>query len=416
MEVPIQGPWINESHPEKIPDHMQSGCIPSKGSNFTVEVDPAKGWVSMNFISAAMNKQVLFSIDEHPMWIYEIDGNYVQPREYVAGAITAGERFSAMVKLDKPPANYTIRLPDSGATQVISGFANMVYKGADDEEEDVASSRPPSEPYVTYGGLSALEITNTHSYTPYNLSSDDMPPWPPHAPAAVADEEYLLVMGRMGAPILYTMNTKHLYPYDFQADRPLLFHPNATLGTDDDGLVVRTRNGSWVDLILQVSTMVGDEDAFEHLMHKHGSKMWRIGNGKGVWNYSSVAEAIEVEPESFDLKTPGFRDSWMTMFSPLPSDGYWSVFRYHVTNPGPWLFHCHFELHAMGGMSIALLDGVDAWPEVPDEYMIDDPAPAPSSGSLWQSLKSQGQDLYGSFWKGVQWIFGGPPDIGELRV
>jgi FtsP/CotA-like multicopper oxidase with cupredoxin domain len=66
------------------------------------------------------------------MWLYEVDGAYVEPQQFVAAAITAGERFSALVKLDKPRGRYTIRLPDSGATQVISGFGNMVYMGAED--------------------------------------------------------------------------------------------------------------------------------------------------------------------------------------------------------------------------------------------------------------------------------------------
>ncbi|EFY96254.1 multicopper oxidase [Metarhizium robertsii ARSEF 23] len=398
----IQGPWVNESHPEKIPDHMQWGCVPSQGSNYTVQVDAADGWVSMNFIAAAANKQVDFSIDEHPMWIYEIDGNYVEPRQIVAAAITAGERYSVLVKLDKPPGSYTIRLPDSGATQVISGFANMVYKGA----EEVL---PDTRPYVTYGGLNAREDTATQSYTPYNISSDNMPPWPANAPAATADEEFLLVMGRAGAPHLYTMNTKYLYPMDFKADRPLLFYPNQTLGTEDDNLVVRTKNGSWVDLILQVAVLPGDGMAFEHIMHKHGSKTWRIGNGAGMWNYSSVAEAIAAEPESFNLKDPGYRDTWMTMFSPVPAGGYWSVFRYQVDNPGPWLFHCHFELHAMGGMSIALLDGVDVWPEVPAEYAIE------QSHSLTVTPDTAQKPLYVTIWEYVKGVLGFLPVSDEMR-
>ncbi|KAK9437292.1 laccase [Metarhizium brunneum] len=398
----IQGPWVNESLPEKIPDHMQWGCVPSQGSNYTVQVDAADGWVSMNFIAAAANKQVDFSIDEHPMWIYEIDGNYVEPRQIVAAAITAGERYSVLVKLDKPPGSYTIRLPDSGATQVISGFANMVYKGA----EEVV---PETRPYVTYGGLNAREDTATRSYTPYNISSDNMPPWPANAPAATANEEFLLVMGRAGAPHLYTMNTKYLYPMDFKADRPLLFYPNQTLGTEDDNLVVRTKNGSWVDLILQVAVLPGDGMAFEHIMHKHGSKTWRIGNGAGMWNYSSVAEAIAAEPESFNLKDPGYRDTWMTMFSPVPAGGYWSVFRYQVDNPGPWLFHCHFELHAMGGMSIALLDGVDVWPEVPAEYAIE------KSHSLTVTTDTVQKPLYVKIWEYVKGLLGFLPVSDEMR-
>ena len=399
MAEGIEGPWVNESRPENIPPHMQSDCVPSTGSNFTLTVDPTESqWISMNFIAAPSNKQVAFSIDEHPMWIYEVDGNYVQPKEVVSAAITAGERYSAMVKLDKTPGRYIIRLPDSGATQVISGFAEMIYKGADDNAR-------PSIPYVTYGGLAAQEITKTKSYTPYNLSSDIMPPWPANAPAQEADEEYYMVTGRVGTPYLYTMNVSYLYPYDFKSERPLLFYPNDTLGSEDENLVIRTKNGSWVDLILQVATLPGDGAAFEHIMHKHGSKTWRIGNGAGVWKYKSVAEAIATEPESFNLVDPGYRDTWMTMFSPVPADGYWSVFRYQVTNPGPWLFHCHFELHAMGGMSIALLDGVDAWPEVPEEYK-----PNGDGSSLEQ------ENWYTKLWKGVQWVFGLGSMTDELKV
>ncbi|KAL2132532.1 hypothetical protein VTI74DRAFT_3692 [Chaetomium olivicolor] len=372
----IQGPWVNQSDPSKIPDHLQSGCVPSAGSNHTVEVDPADGWVSFNFIATAPNKQVDFSIDEHPMWIYEVDGTYVEPQQFVAAAITSGERFSALIKLDKPPAHYTIRLPDSGATQVISGFADMVYKNG-------KHSTRKSQPYVTYGGLSAQNITDTMSFTPYDLSSDKMTPWPAAVPAPVADETHLLVMGRVGSPIKYTMNAKYLYMPDFQADRPMLFYPNDTLNTVDENLVIRTKNGSWVDLVLQVATLPGDELAFSHVMHKHGSRTWRIGHGAGTWNYSSVAEAIKAEPQNFNLVNPGYRDTWMTVFSALPGNGYWSVFRYQVTNPGPWLFHCHFELHMMGGMSMAILDGVDKWPTVPKEYALD---PKPSPGSTWDEI------------------------------
>ena len=184
-----------------------------------------------------------------------------------------------------------------------------------------------------------------------------------------ANEEFLLVMGRVNSSVNYTMNTNYLYPINFKQDQPLLFYPNSTLGTPDENLVIRTKNSSWVDLILQISTLPGDSAAFEHYMHKHGSKTWRIGYGRGVWNYSSVVEGMAAQPEAFNLENPGYRDTWLTQFSLL--GGYWIVLRYQVNNPGPWLFHCHMELHQMGGMAIAILDGVDVWPEVPSEYQIE---------------------------------------------
>jgi len=32
------------------------------------------------------------------------------------------------------------------------------------------------------------------------------------------------------------------------------------------------------------------------------------------------------------------------------------------------LFHCHMQTHLSGGMAIVMLDGFDAWPNVPAEY------------------------------------------------
>jgi len=42
--------------------------------------------------------------------------------------------------------------------------------------------------------------------------------------------------------------------------------------------------------------------------------------------------------------------------------------RYEVVNPGAFLFHCHIQTHMAGGMAVALLDGVDQWPQIPPEY------------------------------------------------
>ena len=30
--------------------------------------------------------------------------------------------------------------------------------------------------------------------------------------------------------------------------------------------------------------------------------------------------------------------------------------------------HCHIDPHLTGGMGIAILDGIDKWPTIPEEY------------------------------------------------
>jgi FtsP/CotA-like multicopper oxidase with cupredoxin domain len=60
-----------------------------------------------------------------------------------------------------------------------------------------------------------------------------------------------------------------------------------------------------------------------------------------------------------------YRDTFVT----APNGEAWIAIRYQVVNPGAFLLHCHMETHFMSGMGMVLLDGVDAWPEVPARYL-----------------------------------------------
>lgn len=95
-------------------------------------------------------------------------------------------------------------------------------------------------------------------------------------------------------------------------------------------------------------------------------------------------EAIAAQPHSFNLVNPPYRDTFITKFE----GSAWIALRYQAVNPGPWMFHCHIEPHMAGGMSTTILDGVDAWPRIPDEYQADAKGFRPEDGSphgfAWQ--------------------------------
>jgi hypothetical protein len=96
--------------------------------------------------------------------------------------------------------------------------------------------------------------------------------------------------------------------------------------------------------------------------------MYEIGRGLGDWNWTSVEDAIKEIPDSFNLENPPRRDAFA---SPEAAESTaWTVVRYHVSNPGPWLLHCHVNNHVIGGMMVVIQDGVDAWPEVPEQYRL----------------------------------------------
>jgi FtsP/CotA-like multicopper oxidase with cupredoxin domain len=315
----------------------------------------------LNWIGASTFKTLGVSVDEHPMWIYEVDGQYIEPRRADTFLIWAGERYSAMIRLDKEPKDYSIRIPDGGYSQIISGFGTLRYRNGRNGNEavkpDLFNVNTTSTPFLDYNGLTLNNATS--------LDKIDLPPFPPTPPGQHGDDMHVLYLGKANSTWQFTMSGKSMYTPERTANNPLLFYPNSTDGYNSD-LVIRTKNGTWVDLVLQVGWSPDWKVDFPHAIHKHANKYWRIGSGVGMWNYSSVAEAISEKPSNFNLINPPYRDTFLTDFT----GAMWLVLRYQVTSPGAWMLHCHFEQHLVNGMGMAVLDGVDAWPIVPPEYRI----------------------------------------------
>lgn len=42
----------------------------------------------------------------------------------------------------------------------------------------------------------------------------------------------------------------------------------------------------------------------------------------------------------------------------MPANGY-LVLRFTANNPGVWFFHCHIDLHLVGGMAAAIIEAPD---------------------------------------------------------
>ncbi|KAJ5146427.1 Multicopper oxidase type 2 [Penicillium bovifimosum] len=138
---------------------LNSGCIATAGLHEIIEVDPNAGWASLKLISAASLKSLMFLIDEHPMYIYEVDACLYTPLP----TIYTGKRYAAMIKLGKPWKDYTIRDPDTQGDQIISGFATLRYQDSQDTT--------PSQPYVNYGGRNTPAV-----FTPLD-DKGIMPPY-----------------------------------------------------------------------------------------------------------------------------------------------------------------------------------------------------------------------------------------------
>jgi FtsP/CotA-like multicopper oxidase with cupredoxin domain len=354
-----------------IPLEIFDVCTPTEGSNAVIEIQKGESdkngtWAALDVIGAYGTVTTTFSIDELPMWIYAIDGEYIEPQRVNAIAITNGDRYSFLVHLTDA-RNYTIRHASTLPVQLLSGQATLSYlhndchndrhndhhnDRQDGRQDDQVPANRTSTPYIDDAGqaLSADVIF-------YNQTAQKA--YPAFPVGQKADQTFILEMGNTDAAYKWSLNgTSQALTLD--ASDPILFKPQPNLMNN---LTVTTLNNTWVDLIF-VAMQVPQP---AHPIHKHGNKMWLIGSGQGTFTWSSVEAAIQEIPQNFNLVDPPRRDGFATLDA--PKNPTWTAVRYHVTNPGAWMIHCHIQTHLLGGMGMVIQDGVDHWPTVPPEYL-----------------------------------------------
>ncbi|KAF2787450.1 multicopper oxidase [Melanomma pulvis-pyrius CBS 109.77] len=106
----------------------------------------------------------------------------------------------------------------------------------------------------------------------------------------------------------------------------------ATYGPGVDPWVLRSNN------IVQI--YMENPQQWPHPMHLHGHYFQVVARGIGVWdrNEDSLPEI------------PMMRDTVV-----IPPWGFF-VLRFRADNPGVWFFHCHMDLHLMGGMASTFIE------------------------------------------------------------
>ncbi|CAI7642362.1 unnamed protein product [Penicillium palitans] len=328
-----------------IPPTMFEGCVPSQGPQEIFTVNAAQQYVSWDLTSTAGLLELTFSIDEHDMWVYAIDGRYIQPQRVNAVTIPNSNRYSVLIPLTQPAGDYTVRMVSASINQILNTTAIMRYQG-------LPQITRPSNPWIQINNEPASENT-------IFLDESSVIPFPALTPSNNVAQTFFLHVNQVGAAYRWRLGNTS-YGLELEEAQPLLFNQNSI----PSDLIVRTKNNTWIDLILQTDTILQPP----HPIHKHSNKHFIIGQGNGTFNWGSVAEAVQAVPGNFNLQTPQYRDTFHTL--PAVAGLTWTAIRYHVVNPGAFLMHCHIQVHQSGGMVLAMLDGVDVWPTVPPAYAI----------------------------------------------
>lgn len=109
----------------------------------------------------------------------------------------------------------------------------------------------------------------------------------------------------------------------------------ATYGPSVNPWVVKS--GQVVQIHLQ------NTHPYPHPMHLHGHVFQVVARGLGTWNGN------EGSLPSVPMKRDG---------TVVPANGY-IVLRFKADNPGVWFFHCHIDLHLVGGMAATIIEAPD---------------------------------------------------------
>jgi L-ascorbate oxidase len=137
--------------------------------------------------------QLKFSIDHHKMYIFAADGNFHIPQEVDVVTVPIGERYEVLVRLDRSPADYTIRVASDVPIQILSGYAVLSYER---KGRPTQFTSPPAavDPAMDYGGILASGKTI--------LNPLSLKPWPPSLPPQTSDKTFKFTLDNVNSTTL----------------------------------------------------------------------------------------------------------------------------------------------------------------------------------------------------------------------
>ncbi|KAI1871213.1 uncharacterized protein JN550_004658 [Neoarthrinium moseri] len=316
------------------------------------DVQPKQGqeWIWINFIHSGAHHELQISVDEHEFFVVAADGEFVHPQKVHVANCNLGERISILVRLDKTPGDYAIRVTSLREEQVIQGIgilryaAAQVYRGAEP---------PDTTPWVHLNG-SLIDRTLV------KMDEMNLAPYPKRPPPPTADHTLKFSVNMTGKSS-WALNIGPHQAFRQQLP-PLLWEEGSrgvtTYGDKAQGLM---KNGSVVDIIFSNGANVSSQ----HPFHKHNNKAWIIGTGTGGFPWASVEDAIQNGGvvDRFNFVDPPLRDGCR-----LGNEtGDWTVIRYQITFPAASMLHCHMIHHFAAGQQVVILEGVESMAPIPTD-------------------------------------------------
>ncbi|KAL5114595.1 hypothetical protein ACEQ8H_007500 [Pleosporales sp. CAS-2024a] len=340
--------WYHRQMPGIISDYMSpSNTLGDFPSPDTILVNDTCNAPQFNF--AAGNKYLIrisnigglacgqFHIQGYSLSVVEMDGAQINPVNADTITLCAGQTYGVVVQGQSNPqggANYIVKMttdmltegiPSDSARTVIGNLVYSLVSGILGLINNIINTLTSSwNPSSTFDDLSATPLDGQPLFGPVDNSIQ-----------LATNQTYFPNIGTrisMGSqpwvypkvPSLFTALTTGSAALD-----------PSTYGPGVDPYVLKSGQ------IVQIN--YENPNAYPHPIHLHGHQFQMVARGSGSWNGD----------ESSLPSKPPRRDVWV-----VPANGY-IVIRFQANNPGVWFFHCHIDLHLVGGMAATMVEAPD---------------------------------------------------------
>ncbi|KAL6355451.1 hypothetical protein LRP88_11040 [Fusarium phalaenopsidis] len=279
-------------------------CTNTTSPLLVIPADQSRGWLALNLVNSGAVSILRVSLDGHSMFVYAADGLYTKLQEVNVLHMELGQRYSVMIKLDRPPGNYYLRLatfPSGDMQQVLEGGAIVSYE-SDDSTATKDMENPP-EPWMYINGSAKADaaLLDPSALSPFENDT---------APPSGASNKSLSFTVSQTDVVTWVIDRA---PF-MEPDIPLIYGENSS-GWDANTTIHLPIN-STIDIIMRISNE--SMDTMGHPIHLHGHKFWLLGSGVGDFPYTDVTDAPK---DLINLEDPPYRDT-----IGLPSQG-WAALR-----------------------------------------------------------------------------------------
>ncbi|XP_010267525.1 PREDICTED: laccase-6 [Nelumbo nucifera] len=334
---------------------------------YKMDVIPGKRYL-LRIINAALNVEHFFAIANHKLTIVEADAEYTKPFTVDRLMIAPGQTINVLVKADQPIGKYSMAMGAYMSArkvqfQKVPAVAFFQYTGASLSSFALTAQLPCYNDNLAVktvmDGLRSLKPVNvplqidTNLFFTIGLNVQKCHSSNPKQNCQAANGGVLaasinnisFIMPKVSLLQAYYNKMNGHFTEDFPGV-PLKMYdfvngaPNNIPIDTQSSSGTRTRvlkYGSRVQLILQDTGTVSTEN---HPIHLHGYSFYVVGYGSGNYN-PRTAKLNLVDPPY--MNTIG-----------VPVAG-WAAIRFVADNPGVWFLHCHLEIHASWGLSMAFI-------------------------------------------------------------